>query len=84
MSEVDPEEKQKRINESMARLMQILTFFGHVDNFLTQKTHNLIKIMGKAVDSDDEDYEEFEPRKRYRKFRRPHTGTPRITTTVSS
>lgn len=79
-AELDPEERRERINESMARFMQFLTFFGHVDNFLTQKTHGLIKMMGKAVDSEED--EEIPRRVRYRKVMRPYP--PKIQTTTSS
>ncbi len=68
------------MNESMARFMQLLTFFGHVDNFLTQKTQGLIKIMGKAVESGEDEEEEELPR-RYRSVRH---NSPKIVTTIRS
>jgi len=77
-SSLDAREKKERLEESMARFMQFLTFFGQVDNFLTQKTSGLLKIAGKAVGGDEyeNDYDS-----RYRPTRRL---PPRIMTTISS
>lgn len=75
---MDARERKALLDETMARFMQVMTFFGHVDNFLTQKTSGLLKIMGKAVGTDDyeEDYEpHYQPAKR---------TAPRIMTTISS
>ena len=58
-SSLSDEERKQRLSEAIERMQQFLALFGHVDSFLTHKTNGLIRIMGKAVESDLEgsDYE---------------------------
>lgn len=53
LDELDPEEREERINRSFARLMQTMTFLGHVDNYLTDKASSFIKVMSKAMDAEE-------------------------------
>ncbi|KAK7602267.1 hypothetical protein V9T40_009708 [Parthenolecanium corni] len=78
LTNMDARERKERLDERMARFMQLMTFFGHVDNFLTQKTSGFLKVMGKAVGADDYE-EDYEPR--YRSVKRV---PPRIKTIISS
>ena len=52
------EERRQRLFEAIERFKQFLALFGQVDNFLAQKTTGLLKVVGKAVESDLDDAEE--------------------------
>lgn len=75
-----PEEREERINRGFARFMQLLTFMGHVDNYLTDKASGLIRTMGRAMEAgDDQEYEESP----YDRISR-RQAQPKMRTTITS
>ncbi|XP_065205691.1 uncharacterized protein LOC135835385 [Planococcus citri] len=79
--EMSPEEREERMNRGFARMMQFMTFLGHVDNYLTDKASGLIKIMGKAVETEDEEEPQEDPY--YGRISRRQTP-PKITATITT
>lgn len=77
--ELTPEEREERVNRGFARIMQFMTFLGHVDNYLTDKASGLIKVMGRAIETGEDD---DEPADNYNRISR-HSPT-RISTTITT
>lgn len=81
VNKMSDEERKERMDEAMARIMQILTFFGHIDNFITHKTNGFLKIMRSAMESSEDETEEQYFPKEYYKLERRFSGRNSINAT---